>query len=101
MTILVVTFTPKPNKFQEFEKVFASVIPRVHDEPGCELYALSRSGERLVLIEKWTDDAALEAHRNAAAIGDLRRRTADLADAPTVILTLEPLPAGDTAKGAL
>jgi quinol monooxygenase YgiN len=101
MTILIVTFTPKPGKLEELTSAFASVVPRVHEEPGCELYAVNRCGDRLVLIEKWADESSLEVHRNAPALAEFRKRTADLMGTPMDVLFLDAVPMGSSAKGAV
>ena len=42
---------------------------RVHAEDmGCELYALHAGRDRLVMVEKWVNEAALTAHGDSPAI---------------------------------
>jgi quinol monooxygenase YgiN len=65
---LIVTFTAHPGKGADFAKAFAPVIREVLREPGCQQYELFVSQDdpdKLVLLEKWTDEAALEAHSAA------------------------------------
>ncbi|HVB52146.1 MAG TPA: antibiotic biosynthesis monooxygenase [Acidimicrobiales bacterium] len=81
--------------------VFAAIANDVHAEPGCEFYALHKTGDRVVLVEKWTDDHALDVHRTAPSLLKLRAETADLVAEPWDIEFLTPLPLGDPAKGAL
>jgi len=40
--VVVATITPKPEHTDEVAAAFAGVIPQVHAEDGCELYALHR-----------------------------------------------------------
>ncbi len=65
---LVVTFKANPGKGSDFAKAFAPVIEAVQKEKGCEQYELFRSQEdpdKLVLLERWTDQASLDAHGEA------------------------------------
>ena len=101
MPVLVAIVTPKPGKIDELAAVFTSIIPAVHDEPGCELYALHRNADKLVMIEKWADADALTAHGRSPALAKLGAKLADLAAEPMKLLVLEAVPAGDPAKGAL
>jgi quinol monooxygenase YgiN len=100
MPIMIVTISPKPGKFDEVAEVFTSVIPTVHEEPGCERYALHRSEYKMILIEKWTDEG-LNEHRLAPSLAELRERSTDIIEAPWTVLFIEAMPAGDLAKGTL
>ena len=100
--VVVATITPKPGMLEEVEAAFTGVIPQVHDEPGCELYALHRSGAgTLVMIEKWADAAALEAHRTGPALGQLGSRLGELTEGGSNVTLLDAVPAGSSAKGVL
>jgi quinol monooxygenase YgiN len=65
---LIVTFTALPGKGADFARAFAPVIEEVLEEPGCEQYELFVSQadpDKLVLLERWADEASLEAHSAA------------------------------------
>lgn len=65
---LVVTFKALPGKGADFARAFAPVISEVRKERGCEQYTLFRGIEdpdTLVLLERWSDAAALDAHAAA------------------------------------
>jgi quinol monooxygenase YgiN len=65
---LVVTFSALPGKGKDFAEAFAPVIEEVHKEPGCQQYELFVSRDdpdKLVLLEKWADEATLDAHSAA------------------------------------
>jgi quinol monooxygenase YgiN len=99
--IIVATITPKPGEFDAVEEVLTRLIPEVHAEDGCELYALHKGKDRFVFVEKWRDTAALGAHGAGANIKALNAGLKGLlAGAPDVQI-LEALPAGDPAKGAV
>ena len=62
---LLVPMDPAPGKREELKAAFVSLCPSVREEPGCEQYELFQSVEnpdRLVLLERWTDQEALDAH---------------------------------------
>ena len=62
---LVVAMDAAPGKREELKAGFASLCPSVLEEPGCEQYELFQSIEnpdRLVLLEQWTDQDALQIH---------------------------------------
>ncbi len=99
--IVVATITPKVGQLEEVEAAFAAAIPKVHGEPGCELYALHRGNGALVMIEKWTDSEALKAHSQSAAMAEIGASMADKVEGRSEITVLEPAPHGDAAKGAL
>ncbi len=76
-------------------------IEQVHAEDGCELYSLNEAPDRLVMVEKWASQQALDAHAkgpNLAALGP--KLAGKVTGAPEVIV-LQPVPAGDPAKGAV
>ena len=99
--VVVASFTAKPESTDAVRSACTTAIEAVHDEPGCELYSLHQTGDTFVFIEQWVDAEALKAHGSAPAIGVLFGAIGDhLAGAPDVKM-LEPIPAGDPAKGQL
>ena len=101
MPVLVATITPKADKVDEAIAAFTDAIAEVHAETGCELYALHRAGDKLVMVEKWASDADLAAHASGEPYKRLGGRLRDLVEGRPELLVLEPVPAGDAAKGAL
>jgi quinol monooxygenase YgiN len=101
MPVLVAIVTPKPGKLDEVAALFASIIPEVHGEPGCELYALHRNADKLVMIEKWTDGAAMAVHAKSPALAKLGGQMGELVAEPMQLLVLDAVPTGDPAKGAI
>ena len=62
---LIITLTAAPGKGAEFAEAFKGRCAEVMTEPGCEQFEVFRSAldpDKLVLLELWTDEAALEAH---------------------------------------
>ena len=99
--VVVATIKPLPEHRDEVIAVFTETIARVHAEDGCELYALQQAGDRLIMIEKWASQAALDAHSRGAALAGLNPRLAGKVAGPAEVIVLHPVPAGDPAKGQL
>lgn len=62
---LVVTITAAPGKGAELATTFNARCAECQTEPGCEQYEIFQSAadpDKLVLLERWTDQAALDAH---------------------------------------
>ena len=99
--IIVATAYPAPEHRQEVIAAFEAAIGKVHaEEDGCELYALNEGPDgRLVMIEKYTSDAAVAAHRAAAGLAALRDALDGKLTAATDVQVLEPLPAGSPGQG--
>lgn len=101
MPLIVATIIPKPDQADAVEAVVTELIPGVHEEDGCELYALHRGKDRFVLVEKWRDMDALAAHAAGPGLKALNERLADLVASPPEGAVVEAVPAGDRAKGAI
>jgi quinol monooxygenase YgiN len=99
--VLVATITPIPDQMDAVEAIFKDLVPEVHQEEGCEMFALHRGKDCLVLVERWSDDDALKAHSSAESVQKLVRNIKGLIGAPAVVQRLEAVPCGDAEKGAL
>lgn len=73
----VVTVQVAPGKASEFSDAFRVLRAAALNEPGCEQYELFQSvdaPDRMVILERWSDQALLEQHmagertRNADAV---------------------------------
>lgn len=99
--VVVATIRPNPADREAVVAAVREAIPQVHGEPGCELYALHLTEDRLVMIEKWSDREALDVHMTAPALAVLGPRLEGRLAAPIDIVVLDPAPAGSADKGAL
>ncbi|MGV9823953.1 MULTISPECIES: putative quinol monooxygenase [unclassified Gordonia (in: high G+C Gram-positive bacteria)] len=102
--VVVATISPKPGHEQEVRDAILAAIPKVHAEPGCELYALHEAtgdGTDLVMIEKWASADALGTHGKGAALAELGGAIGSLLAAPLDVKTFGAVPAGDADKGAV
>ena len=62
---LVVTITAAPGKGSELAKAYGPRCDEVMKEPGCEQFEVFQSAtnpDKLALLERWKDQAALDAH---------------------------------------
>jgi quinol monooxygenase YgiN len=62
---LVVTITAASGKGGELAQAFKGRCAEVIKEPGCEQFEVFRSAldpDKLVLLERWADQAALDVH---------------------------------------
>jgi quinol monooxygenase YgiN len=99
--VLVATVTPKPGQLEAVVAAFEATIPLVHTEDGCELYSLHKTEDTVVMIEKWASQEALTVHGGGETLKALGRQLRELTSERMQLVVLEPVPAGDPAKGAL
>jgi quinol monooxygenase YgiN len=62
---LVVTITAAPGKGSELAQVYRARCEECMKEPGCEQFEVFQSAldpDRLALLERWSDQAALDTH---------------------------------------
>jgi quinol monooxygenase YgiN len=67
---LVVTITAAPGKGTELAQIYKARCADVMKEPGCEQFEIFQSAvnpDRLTLLERWTDQAALDVHATVNA----------------------------------
>lgn len=66
MTIrLIVTITAAPGKGATLAQAYSTRAAECSQEPGCEQFEVFRSlanPDTFVLLERWADEAALQAH---------------------------------------
>ena len=99
--VVVATITPQPDAVDAVREALQAAVPAVHEEPGCELYALHEADGTFVFVEQWADAEALQAHGAAPAVGTLFGTIGEHLDGAPDIKMLAPVVAGDPAKGQL
>lgn len=99
--VVVATMTAKPESVDAVRDACKRAIEEVHDEPGCDLYALHEADGTFVFIEQWADADALKTHGKAPAVGTLLGTVGPLLDGAPDVKMLAPVVAGDPAKGQL
>ena len=78
---LVITTYAKPGKGAELTRAMADRCRAVQQEPGCQQYEVFQSTldpDKLILLELWTDQAALDAHAQLNATRSPNPALADL-----------------------
>ena len=99
--VVVATIIPLPEYRDEVIAAITATIPEVHAEDGCELYALHRAEDRLVMIEKWASPEALSTHSRGPALAAMNPQLAGKVTARPEVIVLQAVPAGDPPKGQL
>lgn len=100
--VVIATFHPHPGKRDAVRAALEAVIPDVHEEPGCELYALHEETEgHLVLIEKWTTRELWQEHLTLEPVKRLRGSLEGLLESETQVLEMYGVPAGSSDRGEL
>ena len=99
--VVVATITPLPEHRDEVIAAYTETIGQVHAEEGCELYALHQAPDRLIMVEKWASQDALDKHGRGEALAALRPRLAGKLGGTTEVIVADAVPAGDPAKGQL
>ena len=82
---VVATIKVKPGMEREFEAVAKELVAKVNaNEPGCRLYALHRLNDAetptYVFMERYVDQAAVEAHRATDYFKALGRKMGEFMD---------------------
>ena len=99
--VVVATIIPLPEHRDEVIAAFTETVAQVHEEGGCELYALHQARDRLMMVEKWASPEALRTHSEGAALAALNPRLAGKTAGPAEVIVLQAVPAGDLGKGQL
>ncbi len=100
--VVVAVTRPAEGRAEAVRQALLTAVAAVHDEPGCETYALhEREDGALVMIERWTSAEALDVHGRGVALQRLGEALEGALAAPIDVTRMRPLPAGDPAKGAL
>lgn len=77
-------------------------IGEVHQEPGCQLYAIHEAPNgQIVMIEKWDSSELLDAHGDGAAVERLNASLEGLLEQPVEVSRLVPIAAGIAHRGLL
>ncbi len=94
MLAIVATVKVKPGMEQEFEAEAKELVAKVNaGEPGCKLYTLCRSETpgTYVFMERYVDQAAVEAHRATAHYKEVGRKIGKFVEGPVEVQRLTEL----------
>ncbi len=99
--VVVALLTPKPGAVDGVLDAFREVSPLVHEEVGCEFYAAHTDGSIVMMIERWTTRADLDAHAQGAPLRRLNELNAELLQKPYDVWFLDGVPMGDELRGII
>lgn len=95
--IVFASFRPNPGSEDAVEELLRWMVGHTRAEEGCERYDLyRRKGGEFVsfhLVERYRDQAALEAHRATDHYVEYRAKIADMLAAPIDVVVLDPIDA--------
>ncbi|GAY17462.1 putative quinol monooxygenase [Mycobacterium sp. shizuoka-1] len=97
--VVVASFTVKPESVDAVREACKKAVAAVHEEPGCDLYAVHEADKTFVFVEQWADADALAAHSTAPGVTTLFAEIGEHLDGAPDIKMLTPIPAGDPTKG--
>ena len=86
---VVATITAHPGQRHAVIDALRTAVTAVRLEPGCEQYVLHEDIDqpnRLIMIERWSSAAALDAHGRGAALATLGQALKDRADLEVIKL---------------
>ena len=92
--VVVATIVPLPEHRNEVIATITETVAKVHEEDGCELYALHQADDRLVMVEKWASADALRAHSRGAALAAQAPRLAGKLAGPAEVIVLRAVGRG-------
>jgi quinol monooxygenase YgiN len=98
--VVVATFYPVEGKREDVVAALEVAAQSAHAEEGCELYSIHTAKDRVVLIEKYADMAALQSHGATPALAELTATIKELLVGDVDLQILRPSPTGG-AKGTL
>jgi 2-hydroxy-3-oxopropionate reductase len=100
--IVTAVFVPRPGARENVLAALERAIPAVHAEEGCELYCIQEQADgTIVMIEKWTSHATLDAHGAGPVVAALNDDLDGLLERPVAVERLVAIPIGDAGKGAI
>ncbi len=98
--LVLAQFVPKSGQEARVEAILRGMVVSTRREPGClqyDLYRTSAAGAAaFCLIERYTDQAAIESHRETPHYKSYRASIAELLAQPIEVTRLEALDARET-----
>jgi quinol monooxygenase YgiN len=100
--IVTAVFHLRPESRDIVLAALRPAIIGVHEERGCELYAIHEAADgSLVMIEKWESVELLDAHGSSPAVAALVAEIGDHLTAPVAVTRMTAIAMGTPAQGAL
>jgi len=99
---VVAIFTPKPEHFEEVKALLQRVTPRVHNEAGCEFYALHQEVTgKLIYVEAWTTRELWQQHMQEPTVHEILSGVEGKLVCDVEVYEMANLPVAGSGKGSL
>jgi quinol monooxygenase YgiN len=99
---VIAIFTPKAEHAAEVKELLLRVTPRVHEEAGCEYYALHQDVDgRLIFVEAWSTRQLWIEHMEEPTVKEILAGVEGKLVRDVEVYELYNLPAGLSGKGSL
>ena len=99
--VVVAVLTPQPGRLADLLAALEVVTPKVHEEAGCELYAVHSDGKACVMVEQWSSPETLDAHAHGTVMEELERLWSSSLAKPFAAWVAQNIPLGDAALGTI
>ena len=94
--VVVALFTPKPGEAANVKNILTEITPEVHEEPGCDFYALHELPDgRLCFVEAWETRELWVQHGEANSVAQVTERAIPLLEKPVEVFEMYGVPAGN------
>ena len=88
---VIADFVPNEGSTSDVESILRGLTDATRSEPGCLQFDLYGNADGFTLVERYTDMAAIEAHRETDHYKAYRASIMDLLAAPIRVTVTEPL----------
>jgi quinol monooxygenase YgiN len=100
--VVVAIVRPLEGHTDQVREQLEAVIPAVHQESGCEFYALHEGSDgTLIFVEAWDSRQQWVDHMEGPTVAEITARLEGLLAAPTEVHEVYGVPAGDTLRGVI
>jgi quinol monooxygenase YgiN len=100
--VVTAVFTPVAGEKDRLVEALRTAIAEVHQEEGCELYAIHDAEDgTITMIEKWDSAELLDAHGAGEAVARLNASVEPLIAKPILVTRMTPIEAGTQKQGLL
>lgn len=100
--VVVALIRPVEGKTAEVRQHLEAVIPAVHQESGCEIYALHESTDgTLIFVEAWASRQQWVDHIEGPTVAEINARLDGLLASPAEVHEAYGVPAGESVRGVI
>jgi len=101
MPIVIAGVHPESGRLQDVLDVYRETAPLIHEEHGCELFAVHTDGASVFIVERWSTLEDLKAHGRGPVFARIKDVIAGAVQRPSEIRVVENVPLGVPAKGTI